>query len=102
MYAIFQSGGKQHQVSEGQDVLLEKINVKVGEIIQFDQILMIFDEKKIEIGNPIVSNRLIKANVISHIKGNKIRIIKFNRRKHYRKTQGHRQWFTKIKILNIL
>ncbi|MBK4765289.1 MAG: 50S ribosomal protein L21 [Pantoea sp. Brub] len=102
MYAVFQSGGKQHKVTEGQTIRLEKIRADIGKCIELHQILMIVNKDQINIGTPFITGSLIKAEVISHIRGKKITIIKFRRRKHYRKQQGHRQYFTNVKILNIV
>ncbi len=101
MYAVFQSGGKQHRVSEGQTIRLEKLDVATGEAVDFDQVLMIADGEDVKIGLPYVSGGLIKAEVVAHGRGEKIKIVKFRRRKHYRKQQGHRQWFTDVKITAI-
>lgn len=101
MYAVFQSGGKQHRVSEGQTVRLEKLEIPTGEIIEFDQVLMIANGEEIKIGAPYVTGGSVKAEVVAHGRGEKIKIIKFRRRKHYRKQQGHRQWFTDVKITGI-
>jgi len=98
MYAVFQSGGKQHRVSEGQTVRLEKLDIATGETVEFDQVLMIADGDDIKIGAPVVEGIKIKAEVIAHGRGEKIIIAKFRRRKHSRKQQGHRQWFTDVKI----
>lgn len=101
MYAVFQSGGKQHRVSEGQIVRLEKLDIATGEMVEFDQVLMIANGENIQIGAPLVSGSVIKAEIITHGRGEKIKIVKFRRRKHYRKQQGHRQWFTDVKITAI-
>ncbi|VAY02192.1 50S ribosomal protein L21 [Arsenophonus endosymbiont of Aleurodicus dispersus] len=101
MYAVFQSGGKQHLVSEGQIVRLEKLDIATGAIIQFDQVLMIADGDDIKIGAFVVEERKVKAEVIAHGRCKKIKIVKFRRRKHSRKQQGHRQWFTDVKITSI-
>ncbi|WP_336748258.1 50S ribosomal protein L21 [Pantoea vagans] len=101
MYAVFQSGGKQHRVSEGQTVRLEKLDIATGETIEFDQVLMIANGEDVKIGAPLVSGGMIKAEVIAHGRGEKIKIVKFRRRKHYRKQAGHRQWFTDVKITGI-
>ncbi|MDU5907739.1 MAG: 50S ribosomal protein L21 [Klebsiella pneumoniae] len=92
MYAVFQSGGKQHRVSEGQTVRLEKLDV------EFAEVLMIANGEEIKIGVPFVEGGVIKAEVVAHGRGEKVKIVKFRRRKHYRKQQGHRQWFTDVKI----
>ena len=101
MYAVFQSGGKQHRVSEGQTVRLEKLDIATGETIEFDQVLMIANGDDVTIGAPLVSGGVIKAEVVAHGRGEKIKIVKFRRRKHYRKQQGHRQLFTDGKITGI-
>lgn len=101
MYAIFQSGGKQHRVSEGQIIRLEKLDTKTGNTITFNQVMMIANGNDILIGHPFVSNGKIMTKVVAHGRGDKTMIIKFRRRKHSRKHQGHRQWFTDVKITNI-
>lgn len=101
MYAVFQSGGKQHRVSESQTVRLEKLDIATGEAVEFDQILMIANGENVKIGAPFVDGGKINAEVVAHVRGEKIKIVKFRRRKHYRKQQGHRQWFTDVKITSI-
>ena len=101
MYAVFQSGGKQHRVSEGQIVRLEKLDIATGETVEFDQVLMVANGEDIKIGAPVVEGVKIKAEVVTHGRCDKIKIVKFRRRKHSRKQQGHRQWFTDVKITGI-
>jgi len=101
MYAVFQSGGKQHRVSEGQVVRLEKLEVESGSEIVFDKVLMVANGEDIKVGAPFVEGATIKAEIVEHGRGDKIKIVKFRRRKHYRKQQGHRQWFTDVKITAI-
>ncbi|KAA1182947.1 50S ribosomal protein L21 [Photorhabdus heterorhabditis] len=101
MYAVFQSGGKQHRVSEGQTIRLEKLDIATGETVEFDQVLMVANGDDIKIGAPVVEGFKIKAEVVAHGRGEKIKIVKFRRRKHSRKQQGHRQWFTDVKITGI-
>ena len=101
MYAVFQSGGKQHRVSEGQTIRLEKLDIATGKTVEFDQVLMIVNGEEINIGAPLVDGCKIKAEAVAHGRGEKIKIVKFRRRKHYRKQQGHRQWFTDVKIIGI-
>ncbi|QJC33900.1 50S ribosomal protein L21 [Enterobacteriaceae endosymbiont of Donacia provostii] len=102
MYAIFDSCGKQYKVIQGQNIKLEKITGKIGDEIEFHNILLIYNENKLNIGNPLVQGGKIIGKIISHGKNKKIKIIKFRRRKHYRKTQGHRQLFTNVKIIKII
>lgn len=101
MYAVFQSGGKQHRVAEGQTVRLEKIEVAPGETVEFEDILMVSNGDDVKIGTPSVAGAKITAEVVTHGRGEKINIVKFRRRKHSRKQMGHRQWFTEVKITGI-
>ena len=101
MYAVFQSGGKQHRVAEGQTVRLEKIEVAPGESVEFDGVLMVSNGEDIKIGTPYVEGGRVTAEVVTHGRGEKVKIVKFRRRKHSRKQQGHRQWFTEVKITGI-
>jgi len=101
MYAVIKSGGKQHRVEEGEFLRVEKLDVATGEKIDFDEVLMVTDGEKVQIGTPYISGAKVTAEILNHGRADKIRIIKFNRRKHSRKQMGHRQWFTEIKIVNI-
>jgi large subunit ribosomal protein L21 len=101
MYAVIKSGGKQHRVTEGEVLRLEKIEAATGETIQFDEVLLVADGEAINIGTPLVAGASVSAEVLSHGRGDKIRIIKFRRRKHSMKRQGHRQWYTEVKITAI-
>ncbi|QIR12145.1 50S ribosomal protein L21 [Avibacterium paragallinarum] len=101
MYAVFQSGGKQHRVSEGQVVRLEKLEISTGESVEFDSVLMVVNGEDVKIGAPVVDGAKLVAEVVSHGRGDKVKIVKFRRRKHSRKQQGHRQWFTEVKITGI-
>ncbi|MDB1122272.1 50S ribosomal protein L21 [Vibrio algarum] len=101
MYAVFQSGGKQHRVSEGQTLRLEKLDVETGATVEFDTVLMVANGEEIAVGAPLVEGGRVTAEVIQHGRGDKVKIVKFRRRKHSRKQQGHRQWFTEVKITGI-
>ncbi len=101
MYAVIKSGGKQYRVQEGQTLKLEKLEVATGEAIQFDEVLMVAEGDDIKVGAPLVEGAKVSAEVVSHGRGDKVTIIKFRRRKHHMKRQGHRQWFTEVKITGI-
>ncbi|MGF1909055.1 50S ribosomal protein L21 [Vibrio kasasachensis] len=101
MYAVFQSGGKQHRVSEGQTLRLEKLDVETGATVEFDKVLLVANGENIHVGAPLVEGGKVVAEVVQHGRGDKIKIVKFRRRKHSRKQQGHRQWFTEVKITAI-
>ncbi len=101
MYAVILSGGKQHRVEEGEVLKLEKLEVATGEEVQFDKVLMVGEGESVKVGTPYVEGSQVTAEVLNQGRGKKISIIKFNRRKHFRKQQGHRQWFTEVKITGI-
>jgi large subunit ribosomal protein L21 len=101
MYAVIISGGKQHRVVEGETLRLEKIEVPTGETVEFDQVLMIGAGESVTIGTPLVAGAKVTGEVIAQGRHDKIRIVKFNRRKHFRKETGHRQWYTAVRITGI-
>ena len=101
MYAVIVSGGKQHRVEEGEVLKLEKLDGASGEKVAFDKVLMVGEGESVKIGTPYVKGSQVTAEVINQGRGKKIQVIKFNRRKQYRKQQGHRQWFTEVKITGI-
>lgn len=101
MYAVIKSGGKQYRVQEGQTLKLEKLEVATGESLDFDQVLLVADGDDVKVGAPLVDGAKVTAEIVSHGRGEKIRIIKFRRRKHSMRRQGHRQWFTEVKITGI-
>ena len=101
MYAVIQSGGKQHRVVEGESLKVEKLEVATGESISFDDVLLVGEGDSVEIGTPFVAGKSVTAEVVRHGRGDKVKIVKFRRRKHHRKQMGHRQWFTEIKITSI-
>lgn len=101
MYAVFKSGGKQHRVVEGETLKLEKLEIATGDAIEFDEVLMVANGDDVKIGAPVLAGAKVTAEVISHGRGDKVKIIKFRRRKHSMKRQGHRQWYTEVKITGI-
>ena len=101
MYAVIASGGKQHRVEEGEVLRLEKIEAETGSTISFDQVLMVTNGNDVKVGTPVVEGATVEAEVVSHGRGEKVTIIKFRRRKHSMKRQGHRQWYTEVKITGI-
>lgn len=100
MYAIIQTGGKQVKVEVGQEIYVEKLEVEAGETFDFTEVLMVGGEKTI-IGTPMVKNAKVVGKVIKHGRGRKIIVFKYKVRKNYRKTQGHRQAYTKLVIESI-
>ncbi len=100
MYAVFESGGQQHRVAEGDILRLEKIDAQAGDTLEFKSVLMI-GGKEPKIGTPLLEDCKVLGEVMSHGRHPKIKVVKFNRRKHYRNETGHRQWFTEVKITGI-
>ena len=101
MYAVIKTGGKQYKVAPGETLKVESLVGDVGAKISFEEVLLIADGDKQTVGAPLVKGGLVSAEVVSHGRGDKIRIIKHRRRKHYHKEQGHRQNFTEVKITGI-
>ena len=101
MFAVIESGGKQHTVSEGESLKVELLSDEEGSTIEFDKVLMISNGNESKIGNPYVENAKVTAKLVSNGKHDKIRVFKMKRRKDYRKKQGHRQNLTKVKIESI-
>ena len=101
MYAVIVSGGKQHRVEEGETLKLEKLNLEVGGSVDFDRVLLVVNGEDVKIGAPVVEGAKVSAEIVSHGRGKKVRIMKFKRRKHHMKQMGHRQWFTEVKITGI-
>jgi len=101
MYAVVKTGGKQYRVSAGEKLRIEQIGAEVGQEIVLDQVLLVADGEALMLGAPLVSGATVKARVLRHGRGDKVHIFKMRRRKHYRKSQGHRQNYTEIEILGI-
>lgn len=101
MFAVIQSGGKQYKVSQGTVLKLEKLENKVGEKFEINKVLLLYKDDKTNIGSPLVKNAKVIAEVISQGRNKKVNIIKFLRRKHSMKHQGHRQYYTEVKITEI-
>jgi len=101
MYVVVKTGGKQYRVSAGEKLRIEQVPAAVGQEILLDEVLLVADGEALKIGTPLVAGAKVKAKVLGHGRGEKVRIFKMRRRKHYRKSQGHRQNYTEIEILGI-
>ena len=101
MYAVIVSGGKQYRVQEGQTLKLEKLTAEQGANVEFDRVLLVGNGDDIKVGAPVVEGAKVTAEVVEHGRGKKVQILKFKRRKHHMKSQGHRQWYTEVKITGI-
>ena len=101
MYAVIESGGKQHRVVEGEILQLDKLDAVAGDKVKFDKILLVGEGESVKIGTPYVDGTQVEAEVTRQGRADKVKIIKFRRRKHSQKKQGHRQLFTEVKITGI-
>ena len=101
MYAVIKTGGKQYRVSAGQSLRVEKLNAEAGTEMVISDVLMVGQGDEVTIGAPLVAGAAVKVTVVSQGRGDKIRIFKMRRRKHYRKSQGHRQSYTEIRVDSI-
>jgi large subunit ribosomal protein L21 len=102
MYAVIKTGGKQYRVESGAQVRVESIALDVGAAVSFDEVLLVGSGDAVKVGAPLVSGAKVKATVVSHGRGDKVKIFKMRRRKHYQKTQGHRQNYTEVRIDDIV
>ncbi|MFO1397250.1 MAG: 50S ribosomal protein L21 [Burkholderiales bacterium] len=98
MYAVIKTGGKQYKVAPGEKLKVEQIPADVGAEVILDQVLLVGEGESVRLGQPIVAGATVKATVVSHGRGEKVKIFKMRRRKHYQKHQGHRQNYTELKI----
>lgn len=101
MYAIIETGGKQYRVSEGQEVMIEKLEAGEGDTVTFDRVFAVVKQGELVIGQPLVSGATVTGKVVEHGKGKKILVFKYKAKSNYRRRQGHRQPFTKVVIEKI-
>ncbi len=101
MYAVIKTGGKQYRVAPGEKIKIEQIPADVGAQIVLDQVLMVSNGDAVQLGNPLVAGAKVSVTVLGHGRGEKIKIFKMRRRKHYQKTQGHRQNYTEVRVDSI-
>ena len=101
MYAVFSTGGKQYRASTGDIVKVEKLEAEKGSTVELDSVLMVGEGEDVKVGTPYLSGGKVTAKVVDHGRGDKIKVVKFKRRKNYMKTQGHRQYFTTLEITGI-
>ena len=101
MYAVIVTGGKQYRVSEGDVIRVETLPAEAGASVELDKVLMVGEGDNVKVGQPFVSGSKVTAVVQTHGRGDKVKIVKFRRRKHYEKVTGHRQNFTELKITGI-
>jgi large subunit ribosomal protein L21 len=101
MYAVFRTGGKQYRASAGDRLKVERLEAEVGDNIEFDEILLVGEGADIKVGAPLVAGSKVAATVTAQGRGKKIDIIKFKRRKNYKRHHGHRQHYTEVEITSI-
>jgi large subunit ribosomal protein L21 len=102
MYAIIRSGGKQYKVQSGEQLRVEQLAAEVGASVSFGEVLLVGSGDGVKVGAPLVSGAKVNATVVAQGRGQKLKIFKLRRRKHYQKTQGHRQSFTEVRIDDIV
>ncbi|MCY4743394.1 50S ribosomal protein L21 [Pelomonas sp. UHG3] len=98
MYAVIKTGGKQYKVAAGEKIKVELLDAEVGAVVTLDQVLAVGSGDGLTVGAPLVAGATVSATVVSHGKHDKVRIFKLRRRKHYKKSQGHRQNYTELEI----
>ena len=101
MYAVVKTGGKQYRVQSGESVRVEALSAAVGAAVSFDEVLMVGEGESVRVGTPYVAGAKVNATVVAHGRGEKVRIFKLRRRKHFQKSQGHRQGYTEVRIDDI-
>jgi large subunit ribosomal protein L21 len=101
MFAVVKTGGKQYRLSVGEKLKIEQIAAEPGQVVALAEVLAVGSGETITLGTPVVAGAAVHATVLSHGRGDKVRIFKMRRRKHYQKRQGHRQWYTEIFISEI-
>ena len=101
MYAVFKTGGKQYRASEGDVITVEKLEVEKGATVELDQVLMVGEGADVKVGTPFLEGGKVSATVLDHGRHDKIKVLKFKRRKNYLKKMGHRQYFTQLEITGI-
>ena len=101
MYAVLKTGGKQYRVQSGESVRVESLPADVGAAVSFDEVLMVGEGESVRVGTPFVAGAKVNATVVAHGRGEKVHIFKMRRRKHFQKSQGHRQGYTEVRIDDI-
>jgi large subunit ribosomal protein L21 len=101
VYAVIRTGGKQYRVSPGDKLRVERLDAEVGDVVDFDQVLLVGEGSDLRIGSPLLAGGRVQGKVLDQGRAKKIEVVKFKRRAHYRRTQGHRQHYTEVEITSI-
>ncbi len=101
MYAVIKTGGKQYKVAEGDTVRVEKLDAEEGSNVELADVLMLVDGDNVQVGKPVIEGAKVTATISAHGRGDKVKIVKFRRRKHSRSQMGHRQSYTELKITKV-
>ena len=101
MYAVFQTGGKQYRAKQGDVLKIEKLELEAGSDVAFDHVMMLGEGDDVKVGTPTLAGAVVSGKVLSQGRADKVHIVKFGRRKHFRKQQGHRQYYTEVEITAI-
>jgi large subunit ribosomal protein L21 len=101
MYAVIETGGKQYRVTPGEQVDVERLDHPVGGRVEFDRVLMVRTDQGMVIGHPVVEEAKVVGEVLACDRGERVTVFKKKRRKNYKRTRGHRQWFTRVKVVEI-
>jgi len=101
MYAIVQAGGRQVRMAANTVVRVDRLDVPVGETVQFDQVLALHDDQRLQVGTPLIAGARVVGKAVAQGKDRKVRVFKYKRKKHYRRTRGHRQHHTLVQVLKI-
>ncbi len=101
MYAVFRTGGKQYRATQGDKVRVERLNAEVGDTVEFDEVLLVGEGADVKIGAPTVAGGKVAATVTAQGRSRKVEVVKFKRRKNYKRNHGHRQHFTEVEIKSI-
>ena len=102
MYAIVKSGAQQFKVQKDETIKVSRLNKKPGDVVELDQVILLSDDNGVTLGNPIIEGVKVVAEVINEARGKKLIVFKMKRRKKYRRKNGHRQWFTELKVKDII
>jgi large subunit ribosomal protein L21 len=102
MYAVIETGGKQYKVEAGQTLVVEKLDGNAGDSVEFDRVLLLSTDDAVAVGRPVVEGAKVEAEIVDQVKGPKLVVYKFKRRKDYRRRNGHRQQLTAVKINQVV